>query len=233
MLGDTIREARERLGWTQAALARQVGATPGFITKLEKNEALPGQELLLALANVLKLDAEPLRGLADRTRQGRAGQRVRTRGAAVRGVVTRRPEDVPPAAEPSGVVSAHGTAGQGEPESPADPHGEETPPAVLLPDAAATTLSALKDVAEVIRKHALDYAGYFLELHQLEVERAVLDWQTHRDDSRLMNDLQAIYQQALAGLGEMHRTVSTVRQKVSEIRDRIRELRECSKKGGS
>src|SRR5262249_2400597 len=51
--GSLIRESRESHGLTQTQLAERVGVTPGFITKLEKNEALPGTELTLTLANLL------------------------------------------------------------------------------------------------------------------------------------------------------------------------------------
>ncbi len=85
-VGDQIREARERLGWTQSALAERVGVTPSYITKVEQDTALPGYELLLQLANVLVLDGERLLAQMERSRQERSGQRIRTRGAGVRNV---------------------------------------------------------------------------------------------------------------------------------------------------
>jgi transcriptional regulator with XRE-family HTH domain len=84
-LGDLVREARERLGWTQSHLAERVGVTPSFVTKVEKNEALPSYDRLLALANVLVLDSEQLLSLMEQAKQERTEQRIRTRGAAVRG----------------------------------------------------------------------------------------------------------------------------------------------------
>ena len=83
-LGETIRKAREEHRLTQSALAGRVGVTPGFITKLEKDEALPGTELILALAGVLKLPREDLFKLAETARSERSGRRIRTRGAAFR-----------------------------------------------------------------------------------------------------------------------------------------------------
>jgi transcriptional regulator with XRE-family HTH domain len=86
-LGETIRKAREGHRLTQSALAERVGVTPGFITKLEKDEALPGSELLLALAGVLDLTSEDLLKLAEGARTERTGRRIRTRGAAIRQVL--------------------------------------------------------------------------------------------------------------------------------------------------
>src|SRR4051794_41135893 len=86
-LGETIRMARDRRQLTQNALAERVGVTSGFITKLEKDETLPGNELLLALASVLELDGGDLLELVDRARGERAGRRIRTRGAAIRKVL--------------------------------------------------------------------------------------------------------------------------------------------------
>jgi transcriptional regulator with XRE-family HTH domain len=85
-LGDTIRKAREQHNLTQSALAERVGVTPGFITKVEKGEALPGAELLLALAGELNLARDELLNMADIVRGERAGQRIRTRGNAIRQV---------------------------------------------------------------------------------------------------------------------------------------------------
>jgi transcriptional regulator with XRE-family HTH domain len=86
-LGETIRKAREGHELTQNALAERVGVTPGFITKLEKDEALPGSDLLLALAGILDLRREDLLKLAETARTERSGRRIRTRGALVREVL--------------------------------------------------------------------------------------------------------------------------------------------------
>jgi transcriptional regulator with XRE-family HTH domain len=86
--GSTIREARERLGWTQKALAERIGVTPGFITKLENDQALPSLDLVLALANALLVDRDTLLELCNRARQERAGQRIRTRGSAASAILT-------------------------------------------------------------------------------------------------------------------------------------------------
>jgi transcriptional regulator with XRE-family HTH domain len=83
-LGETIRKAREEHGLTQFALASRVGVTASFITKVEKGEALPRAELLVALARVLDLPGHALLKMADATRVERAGERIRTRGGMFR-----------------------------------------------------------------------------------------------------------------------------------------------------
>jgi transcriptional regulator with XRE-family HTH domain len=81
--GSLIREARERLGWTQTQLAERVGVTPSFITKVEKDDSSPGPDVLLSLANLLQLDFQKLLALVHEFKQKRveSRQRVRTRGA--------------------------------------------------------------------------------------------------------------------------------------------------------
>jgi transcriptional regulator with XRE-family HTH domain len=98
-LGETIRKAREGHQLTQSALAGRVGVTPGFITKLEKDEALPGSDLLLALAGVLDLASEELLKLAENARSEQTGRRIRTRGAAIRQVLRVRGPKQPAPAE--------------------------------------------------------------------------------------------------------------------------------------
>lgn len=109
-LGDLIREARERLGWTQIDLAARVGVTPSFITKVEKNEALPSYDRLLALGNVLVLDSERLLSLVEHAKQERSLQRLRARGVAVRGAYGLRGEREPSREETSQSVRSSTTA---------------------------------------------------------------------------------------------------------------------------
>lgn len=82
--GSSIREGRDRLGWTQAQLAEKIGVTPSFITKLERDEALPSYDRILALANVLVLDANMLIPLVEQNKEDRGRQRIKTRGASMR-----------------------------------------------------------------------------------------------------------------------------------------------------
>ena len=44
-VADTIRQQRARLGWSQRALARHAGVTPGYIALLESGARSPGEDL--------------------------------------------------------------------------------------------------------------------------------------------------------------------------------------------
>ncbi len=100
-LGSVIREARERLGWTQSELADQVGVDPSSIAKLEKDVLLPRQDLTRAIARLLVLDGDRLDAMANSARK----QRVRTRGRPA-AVVTRGAESAPPEPPPGRASSA-------------------------------------------------------------------------------------------------------------------------------
>jgi transcriptional regulator with XRE-family HTH domain len=83
-VGTLIREARDRLGWTQTQLADRVGATPSFVAKVENNKSLPSYERLLAFANLLVLDSEQLLSLIEKQRRQQSSSRVHTRGVVAR-----------------------------------------------------------------------------------------------------------------------------------------------------
>jgi transcriptional regulator with XRE-family HTH domain len=106
-LGDILHEARKRKGWSQSELARRIGieASSGFITKIEKNRALPSYENLYSLANVLALDHEQLFALAEAAKAQQAARRIEAKGASVR--------------------RAFGRKGYGQKSAPADQGHEE------------------------------------------------------------------------------------------------------------
>ena len=54
-MGQAMRGARRRLGWTQLDLARQVGCTESLVTKIETGRATPGQWLKEAIARELDI----------------------------------------------------------------------------------------------------------------------------------------------------------------------------------
>jgi len=83
-LGSVIRTGRERRGWNQAQLASRIGVTGSFIGKLEKDEALPSYDRLIALASVLGLDGSVLLALSEQRKEERAQARIRSRGNAAR-----------------------------------------------------------------------------------------------------------------------------------------------------
>ena len=85
-LGDVIREARDRVGCSQSELARRIGVSSGFMTKVEKNQALPSYECLFSIANALGLDHEQLFALAEEAKAKRTAIRIRAKGETVRHV---------------------------------------------------------------------------------------------------------------------------------------------------
>ncbi|HYT89816.1 MAG TPA: helix-turn-helix transcriptional regulator [Gemmataceae bacterium] len=82
--GNLIREARERLGWTQTQLATRLGLTPSAITKVEKDELFLKDEKLNDLARWLVLDFDALQALVNEERTKRRSQRIRVQGEAMR-----------------------------------------------------------------------------------------------------------------------------------------------------
>src|SRR5437867_3920376 len=83
-IGEEIREARKALGLTQPELAQQLGVSPSYVTKLEKDQALPSPERLLALADAIHLDRDHLLSLLEQTKQLRVQHGIRTRAATAR-----------------------------------------------------------------------------------------------------------------------------------------------------
>lgn len=60
-VGKQIKTARESRGWTQEKLAKKLGITAAYISRLEKNGALPSDELAKKLARVLSLNERGFR----------------------------------------------------------------------------------------------------------------------------------------------------------------------------
>jgi transcriptional regulator with XRE-family HTH domain len=63
--GATIREAREQQGITLRKFAEQVGISPTFVSKMERDEFdPPKEENIRKMATILSIDADVLLGLA-------------------------------------------------------------------------------------------------------------------------------------------------------------------------
>jgi transcriptional regulator with XRE-family HTH domain len=88
--GDMIKHAREAKQWLQKQLAEKIGVTPGFITKLETGQSRPSYERCVALAEALDLPLDELWEQVQEEKVETSGERIRTRGAAIRGVVRTR-----------------------------------------------------------------------------------------------------------------------------------------------
>jgi transcriptional regulator with XRE-family HTH domain len=71
-LGDLVRQARHRKGWSMTDLARESGGTVSrpYLSQLENGHiAQPGEEILATLARLLDLDAAALHGHPARTQR--------------------------------------------------------------------------------------------------------------------------------------------------------------------
>ena len=60
-IGKRIRTARESKGLTQKEVAKKVGVTDAYISRLERNDARPSDDLCKELAKVLDLNERELR----------------------------------------------------------------------------------------------------------------------------------------------------------------------------
>lgn len=59
-IGRRIQDARKKIGMTQFELSQQLGLTAKYISNIECGSKLPQFETFLAIANVLKTDANTL-----------------------------------------------------------------------------------------------------------------------------------------------------------------------------
>jgi transcriptional regulator with XRE-family HTH domain len=86
-LATLIKDTRTANSWSQKQLAGMIGATPGFVTKLETGQALPSYERCITLANALQLSVDHLWALVEEDRATVARQRLFTRQAAIQGAL--------------------------------------------------------------------------------------------------------------------------------------------------
>lgn len=100
-LATLIKDTRTAKGWSQKQLAGMIGATPGFVTKLETGDALPGYERCVTLANALQLSMDDLWALVEEDRATVARQRLATRQAAIQGALQSHQVPSGPSATPS------------------------------------------------------------------------------------------------------------------------------------
>ena len=87
---ELIKQGREKKGWTQKQLADAIGVTSGFVTKVETEQSLPSYEICVAMARALDLPLEKLWSGIESARTEALQQRIKTRGAAVRGAIRTR-----------------------------------------------------------------------------------------------------------------------------------------------
>lgn len=58
--GKRIKEAREKMGYTQSELAEEVGVFQNFLGDIERGIKLPSLNKLIILSNVLKLSLDTM-----------------------------------------------------------------------------------------------------------------------------------------------------------------------------
>lgn len=62
-LGDRLKAARERRGWTQTELANALGLSSTYVRRVEQEDILPRQSMLKRIAEVLSADVDLLEAL--------------------------------------------------------------------------------------------------------------------------------------------------------------------------
>jgi len=66
-LGKILRENRKELGWTQGVAAREIGIQQSYLSKLENDQFIPSQDVLLRLKDVYQLSEQQLPDFASST----------------------------------------------------------------------------------------------------------------------------------------------------------------------
>ncbi len=72
VVGESVRRARQSLGWTQAQLAEFSGFSPNYIARLERGELGPSLFVANQLCSTLGIEVEALlQGVTPAHRSGR------------------------------------------------------------------------------------------------------------------------------------------------------------------
>lgn len=91
--GEIIRMQRGLLGLTQRELGDKIGCTDGYIAHLERQVKIPSYDLVMAMVGTFQFTAEEEQDFlksVDAAKSSVSQQRIRTRGAAVRGFLRHR-----------------------------------------------------------------------------------------------------------------------------------------------
>lgn len=62
MIGERLRKARQELGWSQQALAKELGISAPAISQYENEERVPSVEVLIQLSDALHVSSDYILG---------------------------------------------------------------------------------------------------------------------------------------------------------------------------
>lgn len=74
MMGDELRESRERAGLTQEELSFRAGLSRPYISQLERNLKSPTIDTLFLICDALEISAAELIGRVDAARRRKPGR---------------------------------------------------------------------------------------------------------------------------------------------------------------
>jgi transcriptional regulator with XRE-family HTH domain len=151
-----IKEAREKKGWTQKQLADAVGVTSSFITKLEAGQTLPSTDLGMALTRALELSLDEVLEELENARAETSQQRIRTRGAAVRGALRTRGAARPPATLPAPEMNAEEIAREIAADADLQAAYRNLKLALADPQKRQAVLVVLEDLARTARPEPME-----------------------------------------------------------------------------
>ena len=77
--GRRIKKLRNRKGWSVYKLAKAIGKSPGYVSKIEARGEIPSPEMISALAVALNAEAKELFELAKREKSEQLTQTVEKR----------------------------------------------------------------------------------------------------------------------------------------------------------
>jgi transcriptional regulator with XRE-family HTH domain len=82
-LGDTLREARVRMGLSLREVAKRVDKSPSYLSDIENNRRVPSEEVLRSVADLLHLKFDDLMARAGRFGEDALRYLMRTPAAGI------------------------------------------------------------------------------------------------------------------------------------------------------
>jgi transcriptional regulator with XRE-family HTH domain len=82
MLGDYLRELRQKLGYSVRQFASRLAVSPGYVSRIETRGEIPSPDLLLKIAELLKVDPDEVLRLAKESQLAQAEKQIDERHAS-------------------------------------------------------------------------------------------------------------------------------------------------------